>query len=99
MSRPRFDRSTVEHTAKLACLSLSDEEAERFTKELAAIVAYVDELDSLDTKDVPPTSHVSNVAPPLRPDVVVPGLTHEEALGQAPRKDHGGFAVPAFVEA
>jgi GMP synthase PP-ATPase subunit len=41
MSNARtFDRGTVEHVAKLAALSLSSDEAERFTTELAAIVAH-----------------------------------------------------------
>lgn len=99
MSNARtFDRGTVEHVAKLAALSLSSEEAERFTTELAAIVAHVDELASLDTADVPPTYQVCVPADSLRPDVVAPSLTNEEALSQAPRHSHGGFAVPVFVE-
>jgi aspartyl-tRNA(Asn)/glutamyl-tRNA(Gln) amidotransferase subunit C len=99
MSNDRtFDRSTVEHVAKLAALSLSSEEAERFTHELAAIVAHVDELAALDTSEVPPTYQVCVPKSGLRPDVVAPSLSNEEALSQAPRQGHGGFAVPVFVE-
>ena len=99
MSNARtFDRGTVEHVAKLAALSLSSEEAERFTTELAAIVAHVDELAALDTSDVPPTYQVCIPADSLRDDVVVPSPSNAEALSQAPRHAHGGFAVPVFVE-
>jgi aspartyl-tRNA(Asn)/glutamyl-tRNA(Gln) amidotransferase subunit C len=99
MSNARtFDRSAVEHVAKLAALSLSSEEAERFTHELSAIVAHVDELASLDTTNVPPTFQVRAPESGLRPDVVAPSLANEEALAQAPRQAHGGFAVPVFVE-
>ncbi len=99
MSNARiFDRSTVEHVAKLSALSLSNEEAERFTTELAAIVAHVDELTSIDTTDVPPTYQVCIPASSMRDDVVLPSLTNEEALSGAPRQAFGGFAVPVFVE-
>jgi aspartyl-tRNA(Asn)/glutamyl-tRNA(Gln) amidotransferase subunit C len=97
-SSPRIDRARVEHVAKLASLSLTPEEAERLTHDLAAIVGYVQELDTLDTRDVPPTSHVQLGASPLRADTPLPSLGHDEALAAAPRKDHGGFAVPTFVE-
>ncbi len=99
MSNARtFDRGTVEHVARLAALSLSSEEAERFTTELAAIVAHVDELSALDTAEVPPTFQVCTPRASLRSDVVAASLTNEEALSGAPRQAHGGFAVPVFVE-
>ena len=91
-------RIDVQHVAKLASLSLSDEEAARFAKDLATIVDYVAQLDALDTRDVPPTAHVQLDRMPLRADTVGPCLTHDEALAQAPAVDDGGFAVPTFVE-
>jgi aspartyl-tRNA(Asn)/glutamyl-tRNA(Gln) amidotransferase subunit C len=97
-ARATIDLARVEHVAKLASLSLTPGEAEKFSHELAAIVGYVEELSNLDTSDVPPTAYVQLGRSALRPDVVSPSLSSEEALSQAPRKDHGGFAVPAFVE-
>jgi aspartyl-tRNA(Asn)/glutamyl-tRNA(Gln) amidotransferase subunit C len=94
-SPSRFD---VQHVAKLALLSLSEAEAQRFALELAAIVAYVAQLDELDTREVPPTAHVALDRMPLRADDPQPCLSHEDALAQAPSVDEGGFAVPAFVE-
>jgi aspartyl-tRNA(Asn)/glutamyl-tRNA(Gln) amidotransferase subunit C len=95
MGAPRID---VQHVAKLASLSLSGAEAERFAKELAAIVGYVAQLDELDTRDVPPTAHVQLERMPLRADENRPCLSHEDALEQAPAVEGGGFAVPTFVE-
>lgn len=95
MPSPRID---VQHVAKLASLSLSETEAERFAKELATIVDYVAQLDALDTRDVPATAHVQLDRMALRGDEVRPGLPHDEALAQAPAVDGGGFAVPTFVE-
>ncbi len=98
MPAPKISRDVVLHVAKLASLSLSDAEADRFAGELARIVAHVEQLDAVDTRDVPPTAYVLVERIPLRVDEVKPCLSHEEALDQAPRVEAGGFAVPAFLE-
>jgi len=98
MAGPNIDGALVRHVAKLASLSLTDDEAARFAADLAKIVEYVAQLDALDTSGVPPTAHVQLDRMPLRPDEPRPGLTHEEALAQAPRVEGEGFAVPAFVD-
>jgi aspartyl-tRNA(Asn)/glutamyl-tRNA(Gln) amidotransferase subunit C len=98
MSGPKIDGALVRHVANLASLSLSGDEAARFTGELAKIVDYVAQLDALDTTGVPPTAHVLLDRMPLRADEPRAGLTHEEALAQAPVVEGEGFAVPAFVD-
>ncbi len=98
MAGPNIDAAVVRHVAKLSSLSLTDDEAARFAGELAKIVEYVAQLDALDTSGVPPTAHVQLDRMPLRPDEPREGLTHEEALAQAPRVEGEGFAVPAFVD-
>jgi aspartyl-tRNA(Asn)/glutamyl-tRNA(Gln) amidotransferase subunit C len=98
MSALKVDRELVLHVAHLALLRLSDAETDRLASELARIVQYVEQLDELDTKDVPPTAHVALDRTPLRTDDLRSGLSREDALAQAPRTDQGGFAVPTFVE-
>jgi aspartyl-tRNA(Asn)/glutamyl-tRNA(Gln) amidotransferase subunit C len=91
-------RELVLHLAKLASLSLAEDEADRLTGDLGRIAGYVALLDSLETEGVPPTAHVQLDRMPLRADDSQPCLTHEEALSQAPRVEEDGFAVPAFIE-
>ena len=98
MAGPTIDRALVLHVAKLSSLSLSDPEAEKLAGELAKIVGHVAQLDALDTSAVEPTAHVFLDRMPWREDVPRPGLTHEQALAQAPSVEGDGFAVPAFVE-
>jgi aspartyl-tRNA(Asn)/glutamyl-tRNA(Gln) amidotransferase subunit C len=98
MAAPNVDRQLVLHVAKLACLSLSDSEVDRFTSELGRIVSYIEQLDALDTRDVAPTATVAVDRAPERPDEVAPGVSREEVLAQAPEVEGEGFAVPAFVE-
>ncbi len=98
MPGPKIDREVVLHVARLASLSLAEAEVDRFAGELARIVGHVQQLEALDTRDVPPTAHVQVERIPLRRDEVTQGLTHDEALSQAPQVEADGFAVPAFLE-
>ena len=88
----------VRNVAKLARLELREDEIARMAGELSAIVGYVQKLAELDTSNVPPTAHVRLARSPLRDDEPRACLSHEEALAEAPRVAHDGFAVPAFVD-
>ncbi len=93
-----ISRDDVRHVAKLAKLKLEDDEVERLMTDLDQILDYVKLLNELDTSDVPEMSHVTVSSSPLREDVVVPVLSTEDALAEAPRRSGDGFAVPAFVD-
>jgi aspartyl-tRNA(Asn)/glutamyl-tRNA(Gln) amidotransferase subunit C len=93
-----FTRAEVERIADLARLSLSDAEAERLASELAAILAYVEELRALDTSGIEPTSHPMELATPLREDVPEPPLAPELALANAPAREGSAFVVPKVIE-
>ncbi len=98
MPAPKVDAALVLRVADLASLTLSESEAARFASELARIVAHVEQLDALDTSDVPSMAHVQLDRLALREDQPRPGLSHDDALAQAPVVENGGFAVPTFVE-
>jgi aspartyl-tRNA(Asn)/glutamyl-tRNA(Gln) amidotransferase subunit C len=93
-----MDRAQIRHVAVLAELELTEDEEERLAAEIGRVLAYVSELDAIDTSNVPPTAHVMAETAPLRADEPEPGLAHDEALAGAPRAAHGGFEVPTFVE-
>jgi len=88
----------VRKVAKLARLELRTDEIIRMTAELSAIVRYVQKLGELDTTDVVPMAHVRLARTVLREDAPRAGLSHDDALAEAPRVAHDGFAVPAFVD-
>jgi len=90
-------RQTLLHVAELARLRLDDSEVEALERDLHEIVAYVDELEQLDTSGVEPTAHMA-MGDASRPDHPEPGLSSEQALAEAPRKLAGGFGVPGFVD-
>jgi aspartyl-tRNA(Asn)/glutamyl-tRNA(Gln) amidotransferase subunit C len=93
----RISRSDVEHVSMLARLALTDEEIERLTGELGAIVEYAAEVSSLDTADVPPTAHPLPLVNVFRPDDPRPGLDRDEVLAQAPAAEDGQFRVPRIL--
>ncbi len=91
-------RENVLHVARLARLDLGTEEVDSLVRDLGRILAYVDELSSVDTRGVPPTTAVSVDVAPFRSDDVVLGVDRERALAEAPRHGDGTFAVPGFVD-
>ena len=87
----------VEYVANLAKLELSEEEKKRFQKELDNIIKYIDQLNELDTENVPITSHVTLLQNVLREDKILPSLSPDEALANAPEKKDGFFRVPRVI--
>ncbi|MGB7061742.1 MAG: Asp-tRNA(Asn)/Glu-tRNA(Gln) amidotransferase subunit GatC [Candidatus Zixiibacteriota bacterium] len=87
----------VEYAANLAKLELSPEEKIRFQRELDKIIKYVDQLNELNTENVPVTSHVIPMQNVMREDKVLPSLSSDQALANAPRKKGGFFRVPKVI--
>lgn len=90
-----ISRDDVAYVARLARLRLSDDEQEHLTRELSAVLDYVEHIEELDLSDVEPTARVVDLTNQLRSDEVVTGLSTEQALANAPEVADGGFAVPA----
>ena len=93
-----LSREDVLRIAELARLELTTDEVELFTRQLAGILDYVAQIQSLDTTGVEPTSHVMN-RPIDRADVPVDPLSRTEALANAPdaAMEAGLFKVPRVM--
>ncbi|MFH0992412.1 MAG: Asp-tRNA(Asn)/Glu-tRNA(Gln) amidotransferase subunit GatC [bacterium] len=87
----------VAHIAKLARLEFSEEEQQKFTHQMNEILAYMEQLNKLDTTNVQPLSHVIELGNVFRVDEVRPGLSTEEALSNAPAKTDRFFKVPKVI--
>jgi aspartyl-tRNA(Asn)/glutamyl-tRNA(Gln) amidotransferase subunit C len=96
---PAFSRSDVDKIAALAHLRLSEEEIELFTRQLADILEYANQVQRIDTTGVPPTASVVTRHEADRPDEVRPSLAREDALANAPDAslDAGLFKVPRVI--
>jgi aspartyl-tRNA(Asn)/glutamyl-tRNA(Gln) amidotransferase subunit C len=93
----------VERIAALAHLELTDEEKPLFTRQLADILNYAEQLQAVDTTGVPATAHVnaaqSGEDSGERADEPRPSLPVEDALANAPdaARDAGLFRVPRVM--
>lgn len=93
----------VRWIAHLARLELADAELGLMTRQLDAIVHYMDLLQAVPTDGVEPLAHALPVQNVFREDLPAPSLPPDEALAAAPqaRKTARGdqfFAVPAVLE-
>ena len=93
-----IDRKDVEHVARLARLALTDAELERMREQLNGILAYIEKLNELDTRNVEPTSHAVPLVNVMRDDAPGPCLPREEALAKAPDRAGEFFRVPRIIE-
>jgi aspartyl-tRNA(Asn)/glutamyl-tRNA(Gln) amidotransferase subunit C len=83
--------------AVLARLHLTEDELERFTGQLGAVLEHAADIAALDIADVPPTAHPLPLVNVLREDVPVPSLDRDEVLAQAPAVEDGRFKVPRIL--
>lgn len=88
----------VEHIANLARLDLTSEEKERYCQQLSAILAYFDQLQRVDTTDIPPTSGVQPDQSRLRLDQSRPSLDVDTLMNNAPDSEDDQFRVPPVFE-
>jgi aspartyl-tRNA(Asn)/glutamyl-tRNA(Gln) amidotransferase subunit C len=86
----RLSRSDVKRIATLAHLELTEAETERYTQQLGDILTFFEQLQQVDTTDIPPTTHpvTSNPVP----------MPRNEALANAPDPSSDGlFRVPKVI--
>jgi aspartyl-tRNA(Asn)/glutamyl-tRNA(Gln) amidotransferase subunit C len=91
--------SDVERIAALAQLELTDEEKHLFTRQLADILAYAEQVQAIDTSGVPATAYVNAAQRSEREDEPRPCLAVEDAIANAPdaAPDAGLFRVPRVI--
>lgn len=87
----------VLHVARLARLELTDEEVERFTGQLAQVLAHAADIAALDLEDVAPTSHPLPLSNVLRNDEVGRCSDRDEVLAAAPSVEDHRFRVPRIT--
>jgi len=92
-----ISRDDVAHVARLARLEVTDEEIERFTGQLGAVLEHAADIAALDIADVPPTAHPLPLVNVLREDTPTESLDREEVLAQAPAAEDRRFRVPPIL--
>lgn len=92
------DMKTVKRVAHLARIAVGDDEAERMTNKLNAILGFVEQLDEVNVDGVEPLTSIMPMALRLREDVVRDGDKAADIVANAPSSEDHFFIVPKVVE-
>lgn len=92
------DLATVRRVAHLARIAVTDQEAERMTGELNAILGFVEQLGEVDVSGVEPMTSVTPMEMKKRVDAVTDGNKAEDVVANAPATDENFFLVPKVIE-
>ena len=87
----------VEHVARLARLALTEEEKEKFGRQLSDVLEHARVISEVETSDVPPTSHTLPLVNVFREDRSRPSLPLEEVTSNAAWAEDGAFKVPRII--
>ena len=88
----------LQHVVNLARIDLSPEEEVRIRPQMREILKYVHKLNELDVEGIEPTAHAVPLTNVMRKDEVLPSLSCDDALRNAPRQANGLFVVPKILE-
>lgn len=88
----------VKQLAELARLEFNDEERAAIQHDLQRMISFVETLNGVNTDNVLPLLHLTGEEPALRADRVIPSITREQALKNAPLHDNNFFKVPKVIK-
>jgi aspartyl-tRNA(Asn)/glutamyl-tRNA(Gln) amidotransferase subunit C len=88
----------VQQLADLARLEFSEQEKKEIKGDLQRMITFVEKLNELDTTHVKPLLHLTADRNVLREDTVVPSITREEGLQNAPAANDQYFKVPKVIK-
>ncbi len=92
------NEATVRKIARLARIKVGEEELKPLARELSGLLAWIEQLNEVDTAAVAPLASTVNAKLPWRPDKVTDGGYREKVLKNAPEGVEGFFAVPKVLE-
>lgn len=92
------DISTVKRVAHLARIAVNDDDAERMTGELNAILGFVEQLNEVNVDGIEPMTSVTLMDMRMRQDKVTDGGIAAAVVANAPVTEDNFFVVPKVVE-
>lgn len=95
---PPLTPDEVRKIAVLSRLHLSDADIDKMTRQLGAILDYVQQLQQVDTEGVAPLAHPLPIQNVFRDDEPKPSLSVDEALANAPNRHGDFYSVPAVLD-
>jgi aspartyl-tRNA(Asn)/glutamyl-tRNA(Gln) amidotransferase subunit C len=93
-----IDAATVRKVARLARIAEPEDRLEGLAEELSGILAWIEQLNEVDTDGVEPMASAVHMPAPMREDVVTEGGDPEVVLSNAPKRAGNFYVVPKVVE-
>ena len=93
-----FDKNSLLKLGKLSKIKIDDDKLSSLSKDLGSILNFIDRLQSIDTKEVDPTSNSLDQSLVMRDDIAIDKNSANEILENAPEKELDFFSVPKVIE-
>ena len=93
----KITKEIVESVANLSRIKLDEAATVNMQTELGAVIDYMEILNSLDTKEIEPMSHIFSLNNVMRDDLIKPSIDRQEILSNAPDHTDETFVVPKTV--
>lgn len=93
-----LDKQAVTKIARLARIEVTDVEKDEIAQKLSGILQWMEQLNEVNTDNVPLMTSVSEVKLPWREDKVTDGNQQDAVVKNAPQSDYGCFVVPKVME-
>jgi aspartyl-tRNA(Asn)/glutamyl-tRNA(Gln) amidotransferase subunit C len=93
-----LDTRDVEKIAHLARLGIDPQDVPEYSRNLSDILAFVEQLNAVDTSGVAPLAHPLEATQRLRADIVSEPNEREIFQAVAPQTEAGLYLVPRVIE-
>lgn len=94
----KLNREEVLHIARLARVGLTEDEIDKFSRQLSNILGNFEVLSQVDTASIPPTAQPNLLSTVIKEDVVRPSLEREETLANAPHREGEFFKIRPVLD-
>ncbi len=94
----KLSSEEVQRIALLARMGLSEAETEKFRSQLSDILQNFEILQEVETSEILPTAHVTEMGNVMREDQTEASFPQNEILANAPQEEEGFFRVKAVLE-
>tara|TARA_B100001250_G_C19526312_1_gene668257 strand:+ start:447 stop:734 length:288 start_codon:yes stop_codon:yes gene_type:complete len=93
----QISKSDVKKVATLSRIDIPDNDLETFTSQLKKILDYIEQLNSIDTENINPTTRAVEVVNSFRDDIVEQTNVREDLLDNAPEREGEFYKVPKIL--
>ncbi len=98
IEKMNIDKESLQKIAHLARLEMPESAEKEMMDSLNSVLTWMEELNEINTDDVKPLIHMSLEVNALREDKVIPNISREQGLKNAPKHNGEYFMVPKMME-